>query len=240
MRRLPMLLASALLSATPALAGDMAQIDILGFTADGGIFAFEEYGVQDGSGFPYAHRFYIDTSTDRFVSGSPVRVRLEDENASLQAARAEARRKGERIVRDRELDPGFAAGVNAIGEMNADAVRMVVNPRPVFPMIDEPLEFRLDPIPMPQIVRCAGFGEVYGFRALRIRARDGAPTETLHEDRDKIPLSRGCPTGYGVVAVQTAYPDAGEPVFALVVSVARTGFEGPDHRYLAITGRIGP
>ncbi|RUV10776.1 DUF2259 domain-containing protein, partial [Mesorhizobium sp. M5C.F.Ca.IN.020.32.2.1] len=41
-----------------AQAGDVAELEILGFTSDGGAFAFEEYGVQDGSGFPYANRYY--------------------------------------------------------------------------------------------------------------------------------------------------------------------------------------
>jgi hypothetical protein len=48
-----------------AQAGDAAKLDILGFSKDGGVFAFEEYGVQDGSGFPYANRF----QKPRFGSG---------------------------------------------------------------------------------------------------------------------------------------------------------------------------
>ena len=52
-----------------AHAGDVAELEILGFTGDGGVFAFEEYGVQDGSGFPYANRYYIDTADDTFSQG---------------------------------------------------------------------------------------------------------------------------------------------------------------------------
>ena len=55
-------------STLPSAGGDTASIEILGFTADGSVFAFEEYGIQDGSGFPYSHRFYIDTATDRFLA----------------------------------------------------------------------------------------------------------------------------------------------------------------------------
>ena len=40
-----------------ASAGDTATPQVLGFSADGKVFAFEEYGIQDGSGFPYANRF---------------------------------------------------------------------------------------------------------------------------------------------------------------------------------------
>ena len=46
--------------------------------------------MQDGSGFPYAHVFVVDTNTDRWVAGTPIRVRLEREGASVSEARAEA------------------------------------------------------------------------------------------------------------------------------------------------------
>lgn len=82
-----------------AHAGDVAELEILGFTGNGGIFAFEEYGVQDGSGFPYANRYYIDTADDSFLEGTPIRVRLDDENATLDAARLAARQKGEAIIK---------------------------------------------------------------------------------------------------------------------------------------------
>ncbi len=42
----------ALAIAFPAVAGDFANRDIIGFSADGSRFAFEEYGQQDGSGSP--------------------------------------------------------------------------------------------------------------------------------------------------------------------------------------------
>ena len=105
-----------------AAAGDVASVDILGFSADGKVFAFEEYGIQDGSGFPYANRFYINTTTDEFVAGSPVRVRLDDESQTLETARQQARAGGEAIVPAAELaaNRGFTAGFNAVTEYSAD------------------------------------------------------------------------------------------------------------------------
>ena len=57
-----------------ASAGDYADRTILGFSPDGGVFAFEEFGVGDGSGFPYATVYLIDTERDEWVPGTPVRV----------------------------------------------------------------------------------------------------------------------------------------------------------------------
>src|SRR5580765_3651756 len=133
-----------------AHAGDVAELEILGFTKDGGVFAFEEYGVQDGSGFPYANRYYIDTSSDSFLKGTPIRVRLDDENAKLDTARLQARQKGEAIFSQAELSAnrGITAGFNPVTELSADPHRIVVNPRPIFSPADQPLEFRLYEIGM--------------------------------------------------------------------------------------------
>jgi predicted secreted protein len=183
-------------AAMPASAGDVAELEILGFSKDGSVFAFEEYGVQDGSGFPYANRYYIDTTDDSFLKGTPIRVRLDDETATLDAARLQARQKGEAIVSAAELaaNRGITAGFNPVTELSADPFRMVVNPRPIFSPVDPPLEFRLDEIGMNDTERCQSLGEINGFRLLRVEAKDGGQTHLLHEDKS-IPQSRGCPNG---------------------------------------------
>lgn len=232
--------ALALLCVRPVLAGDAAEISVLGFSADGGIFAFEEFGVQDGSGFPYANRFYIDTAHDGFLPGTPVRMTLQDESATVADARAKARETGQAIIGDAVLaaNPGFAAGRNAVTELSADPSRMAVNPRPVFPSIDAPLEFRIEEVPVTQPQRCQDLGEIRGFRLLRVATTVGTRTAKVHED-SSIPMSRGCPLGYAIGGIQTFYPAGGDPVFAVLISVRQVGFEGPDHRWIAVTGHFG-
>lgn len=221
-----------------AHAGDVAELEILGFSRDGGVFAFEEYGVQDGSGFPYANRYYIDTADDSFLKGSPIRVRLDDENAVVDAARLQARQKGEAIVSQAELkaNRGITAGFNPVTELSADPFRMVVNPRPIFSPVDEPLEFRLDQIGMNDTERCQSQGEINGFRLMRIEAKDGGQTRIIHEDKS-IPQSRGCPNGYQIGAVQTFSLDS-LSTYAVLIAVRQYGFEGPDYRWIAVTGRL--
>ncbi|TJU93732.1 MAG: DUF2259 domain-containing protein [Mesorhizobium sp.] len=225
---------------TPILAraGDVAELEILGFTKDGGVFAFEEYGVQDGSGFPYANRYYIDTNDDSFLKGTPIRVRLDDETATIEAARLQARQKGEAIISQAELSAnrGITAGFNSVTELSADPHRMVVNPRPIFSPVDQPLEFRLDVLGMNNTEGCESQGEINGFRLLRVEARDGGTTKLLHEDKS-IPKSRGCPNGYSIGAVQTFSMDS-LSAYAVVIAVRQYGFEGPDYRWIAVTGRL--
>lgn len=226
-------------SATSAYAGDAAQLDILGFSSDGGVFAFEEYGVQDGSGFPYANRFYIDTGTDKFLPGTPIRIRLDDENATLDAVRAKTREAGEKIVPQAQLEAnrGFTAGFNAVTELSADPYRMVVNPRPVFPAIDPVFEVRLEEQGLEDLERCAFGGQVRGFRLTHIDASEGGQARTLHEDKS-IPQSRGCPNGYRIGGVQTFSAGMALTSYAVLVIVRQPGFEGPDHRWMAVTGRF--
>lgn len=230
--------AAAMLAPT-ALAGDASNLNVLGFSGDGSIFAFEEYGVQDGSGFPYANRFYIDTASDSFIAPSPIRVRLDDETAGITAARDQAKAAGEVIVSDMELaeNSGYLAGFNAITELSADPIRMVVNPRPVFPPIDDPLEFRLEEMSFAATGTCAGLDSTTtGFRLVAIDSQPGGTTRLLHED-SSVPGSRGCPLGYRIGGVQTFMPHQGLSALAVLISVESFGFEGPDHRWMAVTMR---
>lgn len=224
---------------TAARAGTVAEVEILGFSNDGDIFAFEEYGVQDGSGFPFANRFYIDTASDSFVSGTPIRVRIDDEAATLEEARRRARQQGEAVVPEAELaaNEGFTAGWNAVTEFSADPHRMTVNPRPVFPAADALLEFRLEEIPLLQPERCRDLGDIVGFRLVRSAVEPGQTAELVHAD-ESVPESRGCPLGYRIGAVQTFFPGAGAPVFAVLIAIRSFGFEGPDYRWIAVTGRL--
>lgn len=228
----------SLVAASAAHAGDAAELNVLGFSADGKVFGFEEFGVQDGSGFAYANRFYIDTTTDKFLADTPVRVMLEDESKGVQAARDEARQRGEKSVKDSELgaNRGTLAGFNAVTEISADPYRMVVNPRPVFPPIDPQLAFQLEEISFGELERCPGIGPVKGFKLTKIGTQPGDKAEILQEDKD-VPQSRGCPTGYRIGGVQTFFAPDGKMSYAVLVTIIRHGFEGPDHRWLAVTGR---
>ena len=118
------LLAAALLATlpvAPGFAGDAAQLEILGFSKDGGVFAFEEYGVQDGSGFPYANRYYIDTTTDTFVKGTPVRVRLHPADCAAIEALGPNSALPERVdlVPDPRLERGDAVTEYDDGALDA-------------------------------------------------------------------------------------------------------------------------
>jgi len=227
------------ITGAPAYAGDAAELNVLGFSPEGKIFAFEEYGVQDGSGFPYANRFYIDTATDRFVPGSPVRIRLDDEQATEQDARDKAAALGQNIIADSTLTYDHLAAFNPLTEESADPHRLVANPAPVFPPIAASIGLRLEEISLPVPSGCAGVaGPIKGFKLVQFAPATNTDLKTLHTDKS-IPSSRNCPLGYRLTGLYIKLgPDAASGQFALVIAVRSVGFEGPDHRYIAVPGQL--
>ena len=219
-----------------ANAGDFAKREIHGFSVDGGLFAFEEYGVQDGSGFPYSNIFVIDTATYQWTAGSPFRARLEDETRTVFDAREEARILAGPVMKSFE-NRGNVVATNRATELGIDSKRMIANPRLVVPPIDDTIEFRLEEISFAGSERCNAFGSTQGFRLLQIATQDGDTTKKLHEDTS-IPESRNCPLRYDLADLVTYFPENQSPAFAILIRMQTVGFEGPDGRFLAVTGKL--
>jgi len=231
-----LLLAGVFTAATSSFAGDFATRKIHGFSANGGLFAFEEYGVQDGSGFPYANIYVIDTATDRWTAGSPFRAQINDETKSVYDAREEARILAGPVMKSFE-ERGTIVATNRPTEKGIDTKRMAANPRIAVPPIDEEIEFRLKNIQFPANETCEPFGPSVGFRLTQVATFNGASTRTVHED-NSVPSSRSCPLDYKMADLVTYYPQGGTPVVAVLILMETVGFEGPDGRYLAVTTQI--
>jgi predicted secreted protein len=219
-----------------ATAGDQADREIIGFSPDGGTFAFEEYGVQDGSGFPYSNIFLVETDTDQWVEGTPVRIRIDDESATLQDARAQARAEAQAFLDEHQIGPHFfLIASNPVTEVSADPHEVRFIPRP---MVGNSIEWAValteKELPAPDCPEGMG-GPFQGFK-LTLIDPDGSE-RMLHDDA-AIPESRSCPLSYGISDVITAYPDGGEPVLVVIVNVFALGFEGQNRRFLAVTTRF--
>src|SRR5262245_45558008 len=75
----------------PAMAGDRAMIDFIGYSQDQRYLAVEEYGVSDGVGLAYSNIYVVDLTTGEFAAGSPFRAGA-DENAEQPLAEIRASR----------------------------------------------------------------------------------------------------------------------------------------------------
>ena len=221
----------------PAQAGDFAERQIIGFSPDGRYFAFEQYGVQDGSGFPYADIFVVNTKTDEWVKGSPYRALLKDERAQLKWARKEAAGKASNLLRKLVISkPGRLLASNPPGELSANPHRVEVNASQTVPSTQERWTFNIGETAIAD-AQCATFTSkpTTGFRLTA--EREGGALQLLHNDTS-IPKSRGCPLRYAISDIVVFEPGAGRRVFAILVSVYSLGFEGPDRRFLAITATL--
>ncbi|MBW3098846.1 DUF2259 domain-containing protein [Pseudohoeflea coraliihabitans] len=223
-------------------AGDLAEFRPIGFSADGTIFAFEQFGIEDGSGFAYAERYYIDTREDRFVSGTPVRVRLRQDGASVQEARDAAAEQAAGIEETylRDLEPGILAEFAPANERGSSPHRLRYDSWGVSAFSPDAYAntVRLSELVLDGPALCTGVVDtVKGFR-LVMTERDGRPVnDTLHADA-RVPTSRKCPLAYALAGAMTHANRDGTRTHAVIVLMRTHGFEGPDGRYLVVTARL--
>ncbi len=226
----------ALALALPARAGDIASRRILGFSPDGTRFAFEEYGIQDGSGFPYANIYVVDTVRNRWIDGTPFRVLLQDERASLEEARRRAASRAARLLHRLQITPrGETLAQNPVTELSADPHSVTVAVRPGYPT-DASLTFTLTEFPLASR-RCARYTD-QPTRGYRLYIAEGqGRRRLLHADK-RIPKSRGCPLNYAISDILHYRPSGNRSVYVVIISVFRVGFEGPDRRFIAAGYRL--
>lgn len=214
----------------PAWAGDRAGVDFIGFSEDGAYFAFEEFGIQDGSGFAYADLYVIDMAADKWVRGTPVRIRVDDENIGLGEVRARARKQAQPILTRLGIAlPVEVLALNGDGALGTDPdeVRFGLPgfgrdaPRSEHQLILAGHEAK-SPLP------CADW---FGMKPLGFTLTlDG---RAVH-DETQIPESRGCAQEYRLYAVvQPFWAQAIDKAVA-IIAVYPGGFEGPDRRFIAV------
>lgn len=239
-RRAAISLAAWLLATASAAAGDFSTFQSLGFSPDGKVYAFEEFGVQDGSGFPYSNVYFIDTEKDAYLSDTPIRVRIDDEAADIAKARAESRATASALIDTHKVlsNPGLLAAFNPMGEVGVDRKRIEYLQHAVEPTPGGSFALTLEEIPLELSQKCRDItpdgGK--GFR-LKLVKRDGEAAEkVVHEDA-RVPDSRACPLSYQVSGALTFNPLDGEPIHVALVLVRSFGFEGNDGRWLAVPFR---
>lgn len=228
----------ALLTAgVPALAGDRAALSVIGYSPDARYFAFEEYGVQDGSGFAYSAIYLIDLKDDVWVVGTPVRVQAKSETETLSDIRASANANAAQRLKDFGI--GAAAqllAANGDGALDTNGKSLRFGLAGLSPgVVDGKFELLLESFEAPTNTPCVDwFGMTpLGFALTLRNINDGGAAVEAHRD-DSLPRSRGCPVAYWLSAVYAPLDarDLGQAV-AIVSSFPR-GFEGPDRRFLAV------
>jgi predicted secreted protein len=216
-------------------AAERAEFSLIGHSADGQYFAFEEFGIQDGSGFAYSSIYVIDLHADEWVGGAPFEVRAEDETTQLAEIRSQAMRAASGAIGEYLITtPAKVIALNGDGEPEADELNLDFG----IPGYSDPssrfgdYELSFDIYDAPSGEKCMDyFGDkAKGFRLL---LRDEDAISVVHED-SRIPTSRGCPVTYRASAVVTPFNGTDIRNAVALISVWAYGFEGMDRRYIAV------
>jgi predicted secreted protein len=221
----------------PAMAGDKALINFIGYSADGKYFAFEEYGIADGIGGAYSEVFIVDLPADKWVYGSPFSVDTfqdpDPEAKPLAEVRAEAMAKAQEKLKP--LNITQAVEVLALlgegvagddGKAMSWSTPMCCGPGQVQ---DDSYELDVETFPIKSTEDYCNDMSPVGY-ALSFKA--GTDTIELHRDGDTLPKSRRCTLDYRLYAVVAPYDVGGTRV--AIISSYPYGFEGPDRRFLAV------
>jgi predicted secreted protein len=229
----------------PALAADAAERAVHGFSSEGRYFAFEQYGIQDGSGFPYSDIFVVDLEHDQWVDGSPIRILHKDERHTLGAVRREAMSKARPLLDKLAIgEPGVMLATNSIYQANDDPRRALFVPyyrslgniEPVHDGDEDAVTLTLEEIVLPSPPDCPiDDTPKVGF-VLRRATGSEKPSEVF---RDRaIPGSRGCALAYSISdIIAFGYEAGGYQRYVALINVFAFGFEGANRRFLAVAFR---
>ncbi len=230
------LAALALLAAltAPALAGDRALIDLIGFSPDARYFAFEEFGIQDGSGFAYSSIYLLDLTNDSWVVGTPIRAQAADEERGLADTRAEAGRNAAAHLRDFDISvPVDVATMLGDGtpEIDGKTLRFGVPGYAPGQVMDKH-HLQLRSFETGAANPCSEWFDSapLGFELVL----SDAETDTVIYRDGTLPRSRACPTDYRLYAVALPFMSQDIASGVAIVSYYPQGFEGPDRRFLAV------
>ena len=231
--------AAMILATAPVVAGDMAALQSIGFSDDGSVYAFEEYGIQDGSGFPYSNIYVIDTVKDAYLPGTPIRVRLDDENAGLSKARQAAMEKAQPLIEKYEFadNPGSLVAFNPASEVDAEKHALRYLEYPADPAFGKPYALKLETFFATPTGYCIDMVDALIAFRLKMTEKDGTPADELVYEDKTVPASRGCTVGYRLGGAVTYSPLGEATVHMVLVNVLSLGFEGNDGRWIAVPVR---
>ncbi len=235
----------ALLLIPQVRAAVVADFRNLGFSPDGRHFAFMEYGVQDGSGFPFASVFVIDLERDAWA-GPPVHIVLEKEASDAREAMRIALRKAASTLKRAGIAPlltGRELFHAPPTEGTEPAITATFTGWPW--QLGDPRwrhTLRLSTFPLPGGDCDPSVTEGARGFALDVRSGTAEHEVRLYADR-KVPASRHCPASYAIDRVIrfTVPGDMSRDLPVRDVAIIRYGypaFEGFDERYLAVPVRL--
>lgn len=243
MKRLLVTLAFLLFVAS-CRAGDFAEFRALGFSESGQYYAFAQMGIHDGSGFPYAELWVIDVQKNEQVATSAIEL-TDDKDVETGSAESALKKAIEAAKLERfSLKVNENPGSDLLVHLPTDHSNFTNSLFSVSPAIEggasgiaEKYEVRLETTDTTPAIKDmpTDFGPAKMLKLSIAGIEEASGTLQILQEDKRLPKSRAYPLAYQVRRVTTC-----KDGIVVIVSYTSPGFEGPDVRYMAISGKFTP
>lgn len=227
------LFVAVLLGAGVAEGNFASSVEFLGFSDDGGYFAWEQYGIQDGSGFPFSSVTVQETEGGAVVWSR--RIMLEDDRQDLERAREMCRMEARKAMAGFSSVwlPGVLCVHHPPTDLSAPGDSVRFHSRlfaPGYAIGDRTVVLSTRAVTGSELEESWGLVPVL----LSVSVRDNSlgVTRVVMQD-DDLAGDRSYTTGYGIESVWAL----GDSVFAVSIAMTTLGFEGQDLSYMLVGWR---
>ncbi|MBY5566953.1 DUF2259 domain-containing protein [Rhizobium leguminosarum] len=202
-----------------SLAGDIANIQPIGFSADGKVFGFQEFGIEESGNLPYSNTYFIDTEGGHYIEGTPFHTELTDKDANLSKARRQnltaARSQMDKY--DLLTNPGLIAAFNPPTELGSPSKTLRYTTLATDGPPKAPYTLSLGEMPVPTPKDCAAVDKrVIGF-SLQMIEKEGAPNRQAARQATAVPAERVCSVEYRIGGAVVYQPEGGNQVHIALV-----------------------
>ncbi|MCH4546409.1 MULTISPECIES: DUF2259 domain-containing protein [Rhizobium] len=202
-----------------SLAGDIANIQPIGFSADGKVFGFQEFGIEESGNLPYSNTYFIDTEDGHYLEGTPFHTELTDKDANLSKARRQnltaARSQMDKY--DLLTNPGLIAAFNPPTELGSPSKTLRYTTLATDGPPKAPYTLSLGEMPVPTPKDCTAVDKrVIGF-SLQMIEKEGAPNRQAARQATAVPAERVCSVEYRIGGAVVYQPEGGNQVHIALV-----------------------
>ena len=207
-----------------ARAGDAANLEFIGFSKDGRYLAFEQLGMTDGIGYPYAKIQIVDVAKNTLLAQTEKMIEVE--NSTTAQARASIKSATQsylsryKIIRGNQGNfIGIAPIAPNLGGQFSD---FIYAGRTYTLELNSSFE-KQDAKTCPDEIATR----------LELTLLVSGKTRVLQKDGLTLPKSRACALSYEMRSAHLLGNN-----LAVFVAVHLPGFEGSDIRFMVITTRL--
>ncbi len=238
-------MALTLSALSPSMAGDYSQANIIGYSSNFRFLAFEEFGIEDGSGFAYSNYYLIDLQAEpvKIVEQTEHKFDREDDPSieDLVLIRTQAREKAQSwIEKANALWPAQLLAYNGDGvpknyELKSDAGLKLRFGAPGYNgavIGDYTLSLGFTEVQTPNSCMEWNVSKPLGF-VLSLTDNDYEKTRDVYRTHG-LPAEYTCPLNFTISGIYAPFESYDISNAIALISIYSQGFEGLDRRFMVV------